>query len=423
MTVRVNDETANAAVGAKVAFNRPDGSLISVKEVASDGMVTESVIAGGSVTVAQSFPQDGGGYEYTLKTIVGVRPGDTIQIGPVTPAPDWASIGSATVNFSSYTGAGLYEVGTRCNRSSATPGGGGISTVFGFQNDDCSGTKTTLDLLAIAYDDVNRTTPLAWSLVDALQSGTTGTNGAWNTSFNRFEVVLNNSPIGGSVGDTNVLFFRDNVPFNIGNDDNVNIVQGGSASFERLVPPGFPSAAHVAFQMFALDQSQILSFREAVAPGGSSLVLDLNELPVPMVTASSLDMTAARPEFSWTFDGPVHPGMTDGLLAFGFWVDSATEESWQWVVVTAPNTTSPLQGPMLPDDLVADGTSAARWPPPTSATVVGQATGVIVHGAFDGWDDLRKNDPFALFDDADELPPGAETGTQTLLSAGGLLPN
>jgi hypothetical protein len=139
------NDTGAVVTGVPVVFVEADDTLISHPVTDQDGVATADVHVGASATVVITTQ---GSTQMT--TLLGLKPGDDIILGPRRGTPTDA--GNFTVSFATFSGAASYTVYGPCGGTGTT-----TSPVVLPMQSDCK--QDTMDLLVVAYDANNN--PLA----------------------------------------------------------------------------------------------------------------------------------------------------------------------------------------------------------------------------------------------------------------------
>lgn len=145
VTVIVNDivrPSLRVVSGQPVAFIEPDGTVEPIQMSGSDGKASYSVLAGASVVTAYGL----GTSNMQVEMVRGVKPGDTITIGP---APGAATSGSFTVNITPIFLSQSYDIYGPCGSTNVPDPGSGATTAAGALTmyDDCM--QANMDLVAV----------------------------------------------------------------------------------------------------------------------------------------------------------------------------------------------------------------------------------------------------------------------------------
>lgn len=427
VTARVLDQALMPVAGAKVAFSKADGSLISVQTTDANGEASETMDAGGMVSAGTVIPSPDI-VQYQVQTIMGAMPGDVIEFGPRSPSPTYDQVGTATFRFANDWNADHYELGTDCNSTWVpSPQAAGMNYTYNFYDDRCAHRANTYDTLGYAMADQQDTSVNAWCVIADMHAGDPNTyvSGNWNTSFSQLNAFLSNVPFTGNV-ELRPQMIHKNVVYGVsGFTKQVGVTAGQSASYAVRLPQGFSERTLVSFNVNSMANDHFLGYAEMLDPSKSTLMVDAQALGYPQFNNVSVDSTMpGRPAVRFTADGAI-PDSAEGTIAFAFWMDpSGGQESWQWIILGPPGTASPMRAPQLPDDFLTDPSGGnPRWPPPASYTVAALVAGTFEVGDLTGWDEVRTKRGIGLVGDDGFLKLDAPVGAKSVISAGGILPN
>ena len=149
VTVTVYDLNNGGGVltGVPVVFIEADGTVVGKPVTDTLGIVTADVHPGASATAV--ITAQGGS---TMMTVVGIQPGDHINLGPAAPTTSTTD-GTFTVNYPSYSGATYYDVVGPCGYFS-----NGTSLTYAMTiTSDCK--QSAMDILVVAN---NASGPIAY---------------------------------------------------------------------------------------------------------------------------------------------------------------------------------------------------------------------------------------------------------------------
>jgi hypothetical protein len=145
VTVYATDGTTTPVENAQVVFVEPNGSIEATVPTNAQGVATANVLAGASVTAVYPTDPD---FHHQLETVLGVKPGDAIAIGPIGDPPHGAPTGTFTMNVPD-NGAASYAVYGPCGGLTQSAAGSGSPTAVPIDlYDDCK--QSTMDVIAIA---------------------------------------------------------------------------------------------------------------------------------------------------------------------------------------------------------------------------------------------------------------------------------
>jgi hypothetical protein len=225
------------AVGAKVVFINPDGTV--VKQVATDsaGKAEAEIMVGASVTAVQLV-----GINTQLQTVTGLKPNDDITIG--VKNADSTTMGTMTVRLPTLSGANYYTVSSPC-------GGGFVSQPAGTL-------PATVDATLTYYAYCNTPAEI---------------------------IVSANDPNGATLSSTKVA----NVAFSAG----LIVVMpayAGTRSFTASYTNVNPKVAFMTSNRYVPDLSGLATSASSAQPPTASTVLTYNG---PLATTAMIETTAS----------------------------------------------------------------------------------------------------------------------------------
>ncbi len=428
VTARVLDPMLAPVAGAKVAFSKADGTLISVQTTDANGEASETMDAGGMVSAGTVIPSSDV-VQYQVMTVMGAVPGDVIEFGPRSKAPTYDSLGSANFRFGTDWNADHYEVGTDCNNTSLpAPQAAGTVYTYNFQDDRCSHRMNHYDALAYALGDANGTNVKAWCVFPNMYANDPNTHypDPWSTDFTQLDAYMSNVPFTGNVN-LSAQMIHSNVVYGArGFLRQVGVTGGQTADYMIPLPQGFSERNLISFNAKSPAGDHFLGYAEMVGASDTTLAVDTGTLGYPMFNNVSVNASMPdRPAVRFTADGAI-PDSAEASLAFAFWIDpnGAAQESWQWIVIGPPGTPSPMRAPALPNDFLTDPSGAnPRWPPPASYSIGALVAGALELGDLNGWDEVRTKRGISVVGDDSFLGSDAPVGAKSIISAGGMLPN
>ena len=429
VTARVLNQAVMPLPGAKVAFSKADGSLISVKTTDANGEASETMDAGGMVSAGLVIPSSDG-TQYQVMTVVGAMPGDVIEFGPRTKAVTYNQLGSADFRFASdWSNAKSYTAGTGCSNASVpAPQPAGISTTYYFSDDRCSRGQTRYDLLGYAFTDSNQTAVGAWTQILDVQANNPGTyaSEAWNANFDQLNAFMTKLPFDAKV-ELSAQMLHNGVTYEpSGYNRQVSVSAGGNAAYAIPMPSGFSTKTLLDFSANSNDGTHFIGYAEMRDANNSTLTVDTSTLGYPQINDVTLDTSVAgRPAVTFNPDG-APPESAEATLAFTNWFDPSggSTDVWQWIVIAPPGAKSPLRAPALPNDFVVDPSGALpRWPAPPNLSVGALVAGMLEIGDLNGWDEVRTKRGMSIVGDDSSLGVDAPVGAKSIISAGGIVPN
>ncbi|HUH02666.1 MAG TPA: Ig-like domain-containing protein [Kofleriaceae bacterium] len=426
VTARALDMEGNPLAGVNVAFSQADGTLIGMATTTASGEVTETVSQEAIVSfgLSETQPKSNNGL-YTVQIIMGVQPGDTVEVNMGSPFGGRLSesLGTANLMFPSlHAGTDHYIVGNKCNNtyvSNTT-----LSFPMDFYSNSCSGRATTLDLLGVAWNANNA--PLAWTMFEDVQIGAanTFTSTGWNTNFAQFNAFYTNTPYDGEIR-LDVGLMHDGIDHGIGGFNRTvgPLTAGQNAAYVVPVPAAFTDSLHVKAEYTGTARDRLLMHQTNLMSTTTSNSVDLSGLGYPSISSVTLDTSMpGRPAYRWTADGAI-PSAAHALLGFSLWSDLGSQ--WAVLVLAPADSTAPLRMPALPNTFLADPlTLSPRWPPPAALEPWQNVVALFESGDHADFAALRTQRGLTgLIGNGQFLSPTAPIGSRSIVSAGGLFGN
>lgn len=362
-----------------VVFHDADGNVVTVAQSDRAGKVSAAIPDGGMVTVAY------GSSVQHLRTIVGVRPGDSVVVGE---AEDEGH-GSTTVvrarvrlpgpraDATRYTlSAGVAETDVPSPSEPLT-----LSILDRFIADggkptDAGPSKPRFRLLAEALaanrDPIAFT--FAWGEAPLTGAGEVDvTLPAWSTRYRPFTTLLVNPPPGlssvrgelGIVTSASNRFIRPGRAAPIGAET--------ALRFQVPEPLGDDIALRLELAWSGSDKGVIARRQHAEALTRVNLAIEL--LPRVSSAMVSPSKDPARPIVRWTVADGAAPA--DATVVRLKWPASGEHE---WTIVLPPNHRDPVRLPALPPIL-------ATWRPDSRPMV--PAVAVVESSVYESYDEVR----------------------------------
>jgi hypothetical protein len=346
---------ATAQANVDVVFQDAQGAVIEALKTGTDGKASRVVPAGSMLTVAIGYTDQNLIDHHDLLTYVGVEPGDNLIANvPADPAavdptltidvPANPPQGTTTIDV--YAGGECYA-----NAAGATVD---VPIYPGCRQ------GPTLAILALASDGTAFT---GYSFMKGVatptMNGTYNGLGAWQTSFNSFQLAVSNLDANDDRLRMQVLQIADG---QARDEARSPAPTGGAASATFQIIPSFAdglqSEAFVGYILAGRDHLRTISKR--VAATATSEAFDLSQLLPHIDTITVDESTVSRPLVTWTAAASL--AQTDGGIARLQWmedVDGATVNH-TWSFVLPPGTMS-VRAPVLPSGLTS-------WAPAVAGT-------------------------------------------------------
>ncbi len=424
VTVRAFDDQGTRIAGATVVFNAPNGEQLSRTVTDGTGAASaDNVPPGASVTVARSFNEGGGGggpsIRHRLDTVIGLQPGDTIEIGPRTPEPPPGPLGALRLAFNEpVDGAGFYTVHVGCNSFPATPMA--ATTNIALPANECNGGIEPVDVLMLARVDSGR--PLAFQSIRNVALDITAVDANnWNTNIETFTVKLSGIPAAVAAATIELGLINKSLDYGFENTD-LDLSAGDTAQADFSLPRDFAQVLRPrVFAAFGAsgNVTGVVLLAFAADPTSGQLDVDVSEVAPPAVTSVNVTQDAANFTLSFQRSGPTN-NMDSGGSGLRWSAGDVTNQvEWEWSIMMPPGVPTTVQLPILPTDVVIDpNTTDHSWPPPADATLFEALVGFIDTSLAQDFADFRKNRGFSLFDDP--LPASeANIGDSARITIGG----
>jgi len=420
VTVTVYDEFNVPIGGVSVMFSAADGSQLDRVFTDDNGVAQADVPAGSTVTISRSRFDEFTIYHY-LQTLVGVVPGDNIEIGPREKQYSYNPMGQLTVDFPTpVNGSQNFQLHVGCNNW-----GFGLGTyTLDLYEDKCTQGVSPVDVVGLAINDVQQ--PIAYDLQFGLELN--GPNAVvfdnWSNDFQYVSAQASNAPPEMILVAPKLVVLHGGLEYELGNQDGQAITEGEILQFDVPFPPDFADRLHVSLLgMYAAggDPSQVQGFAfvgRALGPGGLlGLDIDLTTDTMPRVldVVSTVGTGDDVVDFSLVGDSSAATALAAGMS----WRQSGGTHDieWQWDGIAAPHRGPPIPLPWLPDDIVIDPISGDHaWPPPIDGTTE-NAAGILQIQPGD-WGSFRTARPFDFFENP--LQPEAPIGKTIRFTVGGI---
>lgn len=412
--VAVADPRGNPRRDVLILFHDPDGGLHSQATTDSNGEAIEELVSGSSLTMVLSRLDGGGNVRFDLNTVIGVKPGDVIELiddtGDVASVPD---LGDLELDFRTvFTGASSYEARVGCQPFTVTTIGVYTFPLF---DDDCTGGLTPVDFIATArsVDD----SPLAFSthFNQALSDGTATPISAWRTDWERVTVGVTNTPAGVAAYEPELGIIRKGLDYGFEDPDGVPLAVGVSHASERLLPPGFAERLQPRVFLFYGTLTNPTGFAQIMRntlPTANDFIVDVQADLPPRVSGVA---NPALDEVVFTMGS--RAGLVAGAAGLG-WADDTAKVTYDWFIMFPPNATSPLTLPGIPSDAARHPTTNEElWPPGDAAVQTQVVVGFMAASFIADYDQFRQQNGFELLDDP--LPFGLPPGAEAKLTVGG----
>ena len=379
-----------------VVVLNPDGSFAQMDQTNASGTVSfVGVLPGSSVTAL--YPV---GTDFTIVTVLGVKPDDSITFGDeyqVTPA---AGTGTMTLDFPAVTGANMIYAYHSCGSDSAL----GTATSMTL-NLTCTGV-TSGDVLLLAYDNLNNV--IATATVHAVpygdgQTATIPTNG-WTMVTQPLAATISNLETMVTSVSLHGEMIVDGVTVRFGGTSYPTL-SGGSGSTTIQVPSG-------GDRLFGFSELYAAGFgakEEFQHLPGDTRTLSFGEPALPWLDTPTFD--AATEAASFTLTGS---GSYDGAYADIQWnrLDTSidTTRYYDWHIIIPPGTTS--------FTWAAPPSQIAPYVPMATDTISGQVMLVDLSSA-SSYDALRAVPEWQIAcPGCDTLNGTLPTGSSVALQAG-----
>ncbi|MBN1947692.1 MAG: hypothetical protein JW797_18650 [Bradymonadales bacterium] len=405
VTIHVYDNGDPVTEGQAI-FHHPDGSLLSQEAIGGDGLVTADLPSGAMVTIVREEEL----VRVTMTTIVGLQPGDDLNVGsPDAPVP-FEQVGRLAVTVpQEVTDADYYLMGLGYSGfgspTMTAPIEGSV-----YRADLTSGNM--VNLVAIAQQ---RDMRLSFAMVEEIAILTTGTTSvtlpAWRTDWGSFSVSGSNAPLDSRLLNLEFQALGEHLAYDEA-DQAEPISPGGSAtvSLSNLVTQvgdRFGYTAGVFFgQTNYTDGYSALIRADGTQP--SSVALNLSADLLPRVhSVGLLTGDVSRPSITFASAGDL--SACDGAVLAVAWRDEDYVQH-RWNLMVPGQVASPFRLPELPED-------RASWRPNIGSTYLDIPWVAFFEADFlDGYDDARQEGAGIAQATSEDIPTGA---TLRVSSAGG----
>lgn len=267
-------DTGAVVTGVPVVFVEADDTLVGHPVTDTDGVVTADVHAGASATLVITT-----GNRTELETLLGLKPGDDIILGPRRgPSTD---AGTFTVSFATYSGASNYTVYGPCGSTSSATSPASLQ-----MSSNCK--LDTMDLLVVASDATG--TPLASltkTSVTFQAGGSTAITGTYQ-SVQQMTASYTNIPAAASTID-----IARAVPDQYGfSDDRSGTPANGTFSTSLAAPQGGKALITTTATNSATNGQQTI--QEVIAGNALTHGMDVGATLLPWLGAATFDLTTHR---------------------------------------------------------------------------------------------------------------------------------
>lgn len=347
-----------------VVVLKPDGSFDQMGTTDASGTVTFLGVAPGS-SVTALYPV---GTDYTIATVLAVKPGDSITFGDEYTLVHGAGTGTMTLDFPAVTNATTIAVYHSCGYDGAT--GTGLTTMT--LNTTCD--VTSGDLMMLAYDVNNNVIATGTLHAVAYGNGQTATLASWTpvtaqlqTMVSGLETMVTGATLHGEM-------IVDGVSARYGSQAYPTL-SGGTGGANMPVPNG-GDRLFAFSQLYATGYGEKEEFQRLAS---DVRTVNFGEPAMPWLGTPTYD--AANQQVSWTSLGS---GAYDGAYADVFWnrFDASidTTRYYDWHVVIPPGVSM--------FSWTAPPTEIAPYVPATTDTIGGQLMLVDLSSSA-SYDELR----------------------------------
>lgn len=374
VTVLVLDNGGNGTpvVGQTVVFVEPNGTVEAEVPTDANGRAMGKVLPGASVTTVYVVDAT----DSAIKTVLGVKPGDTITIGA---KKNGDPAGTFTVSAAEVPGSLSYDFYGPCGLQSVNDPGSGSPTVSATLTMNTSCNLATMDLVAVKINGSGIADAWLEKPGVAFTDGSTSLGSNWQP-FQQITYSLTDIPaeVGG-------VIFRDFVPdFEGFENTDYNSNGGGTASGGTFVPAGATAMIETDFSNANAGGEQFVYDQVTGAP--TTYSLDVGATLLPWIGVVSFDSSTAKltVPVSGTAGGDAFevdvqyyrpdPGGGTGSTALNDFYD------WEVWSATAEDITLPT----LPTDLAVNN--------PLSTDTINGAGGVLYESdQVTSYDQIRGN--------------------------------
>ncbi len=340
VTVYATDGTMTPVKDVPVVFVEPNGTIEATVPTDVNGVARANVLPGASVTAA--YPTDANNH-HQLETVLGVKPGDAIAIGPLGSPPHTNPTGNYNANVHDYPGSTQYTLYGPCDSVTQAAAGSGALTVMGLNiYDDCK--QSTMDLLVVANDGSGDTASVEQNGVTYGSDGTTDMGSGWQP-MQTVTATYTNVPISDVVS----LGFYDRAPDYNGYGRS-SYVATTTATTTTSVP--VPGTAHalIETQLYPDTQGRQQVF-ETVDGTATTYDLDVSTQLLQWLGVPTLDAANGKITVTLTGTSTLTPDVYDTLVDYDR-VIATVPHSFEWEVFTA--TPGDVTLPPLPSSLADD---------------------------------------------------------------------
>jgi hypothetical protein len=361
VTVKVFDQSNSGAVvvGVPVVFVEADGTQAGAPVTGTDGTASADVHAGASVTVVVTSANG-----TSLQTVLGAKPGDTIVIGPSTPAS--TSVGTFSVSFPTYSGATNYNVFGPCGSVNGTTSPLTLTLYSNCKLD-------TMDITVVPRDaNSNDLAFLTKTGVAFTASGTTSVTGAYSNLL-AFTATLTN--VGANVTGANIYRY---VPDQEGYYKSAS---GTPTNGTLSVMTSGPSGAKALITTSLNTATSSQEVFQSIAGNVQTYGLDAPMTLLPWINTPSLDAANHKIVITTDTTGTTNdtPDVAFAQAGYSRTVGTTTQ-SFNWLIVGA--TTADLTLPVVP-------MTVGDVMPKATDTMGGVVGAMLEADTVNGFDDIR----------------------------------
>jgi hypothetical protein len=326
--IQIYDPAGTGAVvtGVPVVFVEADDTQVGHPVTDANGYVSADVHAGASATLVITM-----GNTTQLETLLGLKPGDDIILGPRRdPSSD---AGNFTVSFATYPGATSYIVYGPCGSTST-----GSSPVTLSMYNNCK--QDMMNLLVVAYDSSGPIAALSKTGVTFQAGGSTAVTGSYqfvqqmNASYTNIPSNISNIDVSRSVPDQYGF-----------NDEKNATPMNGTFSTTLFAPQG-PSAL-ITTNVNHMTNNGRQTVQEKIAGNALTHGMDVGATLLPWLGAPTFDVATHK------LTVPVDNTGTSGDAPDVFFAETSYSrgvdpniQRFDWLVIGA--TPSDVTMPTLP---------------------------------------------------------------------------
>ncbi len=375
-----------------IVFHNAQGNVLSFAKSDAAGKVSGLVPDGGMVTVAY------GSSVQHLRTIVGVKPGESIIVGEAEDEGAWGNaVARARVTFPGpRPGAARYTLSAGVAETEVPKPAGPVTISVMDRFTEAARTEDGKDAggrrrfrvlgEAIGSDGEPLGFAFAWAEVQRPSDDRAKSDKpdavdvklpAWSTTYRPITALVTNAPAGLSTARADLGVVTASANRFVRPSRSTPIGQSTSLRFLVPEPLGDDIAFRLELAWEADDKAVIARRRRAEA----SIRVDLGVEMLPRVSAAMIERTndPARPSVHWTVasDRSPAPAPADATVLRLKWPASGEHE---WTIVLPPTQRDPFRLPTLPPVL-------REWRP-DALPIVG-AVALVESSVYENYDDVR----------------------------------